>query len=389
MNEQMIESKKAVAMAIADEKKLEREAGENKRQSEDWEKKAMLAVRSNRDDLAKEALLRKQEYEGYATQLFTQWQAQKDSVEKLKVSLRELQNKIDEASRKKNILIARAKRAEAQDKINKTMSSISGNKSAFDTFERMSKKVDELEARTEAAKELEDATSGATLEKQFAQLESSGGRRRRHARGSKAQDAHAGRGLRRFRRGPGSDPVKAPARALSVTIRILADREPYASILDARESRADGSSPGPLTESFVFVNGPAGLDEVAADIVVMPAVDFLALPRLRSGLSGYIVYGPVSLMDFAFKHGCTDYIREPWTMPELYARLRRLQNTKFRVGAAILSVAGTVLRGEKSSVELKPERTHLLIAPYSQCSSTCHARSCPGYPIPSVDQRIP
>jgi len=175
MNEQMIESKKAVAMAIADEKKLEREAAENKRQSEDWEKKAMLAVRANRDDLAKEALVRKQEYEGYAAQLDTQWQAQKDSVEKLKVSLRELQNKIDEASRKKNILIARAKRAEAQDKINKTMSSISGNKSAFDTFERMSKKVDELEARTEAAKELEDATSGASLEKQFAQLESSGG----------------------------------------------------------------------------------------------------------------------------------------------------------------------------------------------------------------------
>jgi phage shock protein A len=174
MNEQMIESKKAVAMAIADEKKLERDAAENKRQAEDWEKKAMLAVRANRDDLAKEALVRKQEYEGYATQLFTQWQAQKDSVEKLKVSLRELQNKIDEASRKKNILIARAKRAEAQDKINKTMSSISGNKSAFDTFERMSKKVDELEARTEAAKELEDVTSGATLEKQFAQLESSG-----------------------------------------------------------------------------------------------------------------------------------------------------------------------------------------------------------------------
>jgi phage shock protein A len=174
MNEQMIESKKAVAMAIADEKKLEREAAENKRQAEDWEKKAMLAVRSNRDDLAKEALLRKQEYEGYATQLFQQWQAQKESVEKLKVSLRELQNKIDEASRKKNILIARAKRAEAQDKINKTMSSLSGNKSAFDTFDRMSKKVDEMEARADATKELDDATSGATLEKQFAQLESSG-----------------------------------------------------------------------------------------------------------------------------------------------------------------------------------------------------------------------
>ena len=174
MNEQMIESKKAVAMAIADEKKLEREATENKNQAADWEKKAMIAVRANRDDLAKEALLRKQEYEGYAQQLFTQWQAQKESVEKLKENLRALQNKIDEATRKKNILIARAKRAEAQDKINKTMSSISGNKSAFDTFDRMAKKVDEIEARAEATKELDDATSGATLERQFAQLESSG-----------------------------------------------------------------------------------------------------------------------------------------------------------------------------------------------------------------------
>ncbi len=174
MNEQMIESKKAVAMAIADEKKLEREALENKRQAEEWEKKAMLAVRAGRDDLAKEALLRKQEFDGYSAQLTTQWKAQKESVEKLKESLRQLQNKIDEASRKKNILIARAKRAEAQDKINKTMSSLSGNKSAFDTFDRMAKKVDEIEARAEAHKELEDLSTGASLEKQFAQLESSG-----------------------------------------------------------------------------------------------------------------------------------------------------------------------------------------------------------------------
>lgn len=173
MNEQLIESKKAVAMAIADEKRLEREVIDNKAKAEDWEKKAVLAVRAGRDDLAKEALLRKQEHDSYVGQLGTQWQAQKESVEKLKVSLRELQTKIEEASRKKNILIARAKRAEAQDKINKTMSSLQGNKSAFDTFDRMAKKIDELEARTEAQKELEDVSSGASLEKQFAALESS------------------------------------------------------------------------------------------------------------------------------------------------------------------------------------------------------------------------
>lgn len=174
MNQQMVESKKSVAMAIADEKKLERELAEQERQGQDWEKKAMIAVRAGRDDLAKEALMRKQEYEGYVGQLRPQWEAQKASVEKLKDALRQLQNKIDEASRKKNILIARAKRAEAQEKIQKTLGTLSGNKSAFDTFDRMAKKVDELEARADAAVELEDLSKSASLEKQFAQLESSG-----------------------------------------------------------------------------------------------------------------------------------------------------------------------------------------------------------------------
>jgi phage shock protein A len=173
MNEQLIESKKALAMAIADEKKLERDMMENRAKADEWEKKAMLAVRAGRDDLAKEALLRKQEFEGYATQLAQQWEAQKQSVEKLKEALRQLQTKIEEANRKKNILIARAKRAEAQQRINQTMSSLSGNKSAFETFERMERKVDEIEASAEAMKELDEASSGASLEKQFAQLESS------------------------------------------------------------------------------------------------------------------------------------------------------------------------------------------------------------------------
>jgi phage shock protein A len=174
MNQQMLESKKSVAMAIADEKKLERELQEQKRLSSEWERKAIIAVKANRDDLAKEALGRKQEAENYYLQLKPQWDSQKAAVEKLKETLRQLQNKIDEASRKKNILVARAKRAEAQEKIHKTMSSISGSTSAFDTFDRMAKKVDELEARAEAQGELADLSSSASLENEFAKLESSG-----------------------------------------------------------------------------------------------------------------------------------------------------------------------------------------------------------------------
>jgi phage shock protein A len=175
MNEQLIESKKAVAMAIADEKKLERERDNQLGQAQEWERKAMLAVNAGKDDLAKEALLRKQEYDRAALEYQKQWEAQKASVDKLKESLRELQNKIEEAQRKKNLLIARAKRAEAQQKIQNTISSVSGNRSAFDAFDRMSAKVDQMEAQADAAKELEDLSADTNLEKRFAELEKSDG----------------------------------------------------------------------------------------------------------------------------------------------------------------------------------------------------------------------
>ena len=173
MQGQLLESKKAVALAIADEKKLERELANQEAQAKDWEQKAMLAVRAGKDDLAKEALIRKQEYDNAHAEYRKQWEIQKNSVGKLKESLRDLQNKIEEAQRKKNLLIARAKRAEAQQKIQDTISNVSGNRSAFDAFDRMSQKVDQMEAQVDAAVEIEDFTSNSSLEKRFAELEKS------------------------------------------------------------------------------------------------------------------------------------------------------------------------------------------------------------------------
>jgi phage shock protein A len=171
MNEQLVESKQAVALAISDEKKIEREMENQAAQSQEWERKAMLAVNAGKDDLAKEALIRKQEFDKGYTEYKKQWEGQRAAVDKLKLSLRDLQNKIDEANRKKNLLIARAKRAEAQEKIQNTISAVAGNKSAFDAFDRMSTKIDNLEAKVAATAELEDFTANNDLEKQFAELE--------------------------------------------------------------------------------------------------------------------------------------------------------------------------------------------------------------------------
>jgi phage shock protein A len=172
MNEQLIESKKTVAAAIADDKKLERQVLSNRELSEEWERKAMLAVRAGKDDLAKEALLRKQEYDNAIRQYQGQWDAQHASVEQLKVSLRGLQQKIEEAQRKKNLLIARVKRAEAQKRMQETVSSLADT-SAFEVFDRMAEKVERIEAEVDAMKEIEAPASGDTLEQQFRALEGS------------------------------------------------------------------------------------------------------------------------------------------------------------------------------------------------------------------------
>ena len=174
MQQQLVEAKKAVAVAIADEKKLQKQFTLELDKAKEWERKAMVAVRAGDDNLARQALSRKQEHESIAAQFQQQWLAQKQAVEKLKDALRLLNNKIEEAKRKKNILIARKKRAEAQQQIANTMQGL-GDTSAFDTFDRMAERIQLMEAEAEAGAELAGELSGDTLESKFLQLEQGAG----------------------------------------------------------------------------------------------------------------------------------------------------------------------------------------------------------------------
>ena len=174
MREQFINAKKQVAVAIADEKRLYAKLNQAKKTSADWEKKAMLALTKGDEGLAREALARKQEQDSLATQWQQQWIAQKQATEGLRESLHKLNSKIGEAKRKKDLLIARSKRAEAQKSIQQTMGGLNDN-SAFDAFERMNDKVEQNEAEAEAAADLAGELSGSNLEDQFAALEHESG----------------------------------------------------------------------------------------------------------------------------------------------------------------------------------------------------------------------
>ena len=174
MNQQLVEAKKQVAVAIADEKRLQKQFGNEAKKSEEWEQKAMLAVRSGDDALAKEALLRKKEHDAIAAQYQEQWERQKTFTGQLKTALKALNNKIGEAQRKKNVLVARKRRAEAMKSIQETMSGLT-DASAFETFDRMAEQIDQMEAEAEAGAEMAEQYTGDILKHRFSELEATAG----------------------------------------------------------------------------------------------------------------------------------------------------------------------------------------------------------------------
>ncbi|MBR9989810.1 MAG: PspA/IM30 family protein [Gemmatimonadetes bacterium] len=169
MREQLAKAKQEVAVAIADERKLRSQVETEQKSAHDWEHRAMLAVGEGRDDLAKQALLRQHEHMERALSLEETWRRHSEETERLKDSLRALNDKIEEAKRKKNLLVAKQKRAQAQKRIHETMAGLN-DQSAFETFERMADKIEESERRALAAAEVSESLSGDTLEQQFQQL---------------------------------------------------------------------------------------------------------------------------------------------------------------------------------------------------------------------------
>lgn len=170
MRDQLAKAKREVAAAIADERKLRKSLDDEIKQARDWEQRAVMAVKEGRDDLAKQALMRQQEHAERAATLDGTWRAQAAETEKLKGSLRQLNDKIEEAKRKRNLLIAKQKRAQAQKRIHETMSGLSDT-SAFEAFNRMADKIEETERQSIAAIEVDEALTFDSLEDQFVKLE--------------------------------------------------------------------------------------------------------------------------------------------------------------------------------------------------------------------------
>jgi len=108
-----------------------------------------MAVQQQNDDLAKQALQRRQQYVQAATDLETQLKSQKDSTSTLRQRLTELEAEVQKAYTKKQVLIARDKAAQATSKANEILSKTTAG-GAMSVIEKMETKVQEREARAAA-----------------------------------------------------------------------------------------------------------------------------------------------------------------------------------------------------------------------------------------------
>ncbi len=165
MQEDLIQLRQAVAQAIATQKRTERQYSQALTTSNDWYKKAQLALEKGDEELARQALTRRKSYQETATAMKAQLDQQEGVVSQLKQNMMKLESKISEAKTKKDLYIARARSAKASQQINDMLGQV-GTGSAMAAFDRMEEKVLQMEAQAEAVAEL----GVDDLEKRFEQL---------------------------------------------------------------------------------------------------------------------------------------------------------------------------------------------------------------------------
>jgi phage shock protein A len=166
MENQFIQVKTQVAVAIVDQHILEQKAKENSRLSSEWMQKAELAVQKEKDDLARAALERYQNYYRLAQSFKEQVADQVEQVESLKEALHKLEHKLAEARAKSQILIAQHRRSRSVSKARDAQISLSEGHSSL-AFERAKDKVVQQSAVADAKTQIVTET----LEDRFAALQ--------------------------------------------------------------------------------------------------------------------------------------------------------------------------------------------------------------------------
>jgi phage shock protein A len=167
MQESVVKSTSSLAQAMANRNRLENKYKMYEAKSEEWQQKALQALKAGKEELAKEALKKKALVDDQAVQYKAMFEKAKAQTDHLKEQVDKLKQKLEEAKMKESMLIARSQNADAQKEIAENLSGIGST--SFAKFDKFEEKIMKKEAEAEAFSEL--IGEDTTLEDQFAELE--------------------------------------------------------------------------------------------------------------------------------------------------------------------------------------------------------------------------
>jgi phage shock protein A len=135
--------------------------------AEEWQKKAEAALQAGKEDLAKQALMRRRAYQELADNYRQQFELQSQQVEELQGALAKLEAKISEARARKEIIVAKKHQAETQEAIVRTVRTIGDSGRALEGLSGLEERVDDRLSKAKAMAKLE----GQALETRLTDVE--------------------------------------------------------------------------------------------------------------------------------------------------------------------------------------------------------------------------
>jgi len=169
MKSELKQAKRELVTAKATAKRLEKKALEHEEEASDWERKAVLALKSDDEELAREALRRKAKATKEAEKIRSQARQQDSAAEAMKDTIDRVEDKISDLEARKGSLASQVRRAREAPSAEAGGGSRFGSET-FDELERMAGKIDQLDAEVEVHDVLEDPKR-ADVDARFRALE--------------------------------------------------------------------------------------------------------------------------------------------------------------------------------------------------------------------------
>lgn len=167
-NQELADVQHEVAMVIASYEDTKHAYNENEQDIADWTRKAEMALKANREDMARKALAEKTREQSENQSLEAVLAEQKKQVDALKDAAEKLRRKIADMEAQRNVLVAQHRTAIARQHVAQVSTNIGASK-ALEGFDRLKKRTQTEMSKASALEQL----SGQTLDDEFAALESS------------------------------------------------------------------------------------------------------------------------------------------------------------------------------------------------------------------------